>query len=373
MVPNLFDSEFIIDGIRQEMTPSEVLRICMDVPSGNPVEKPEPIVDERLDPSPGALEYNPAHIRRYLALTARTERVFPVPFAGFYTRCRIAKCLVDTLWKAGNFTLDDLCLKAEWTLVRKPELGDFAALYDSVSEAAEYISGLGLNLKSYSVTFDTDRRDVSFSTEIAPVQTGAFPESDMLAGIPEMGEDRLVPSGIVPDPSSWLLYVPFDPADFRMGGSLLRQALSSAGGGSEPQIDDTAYFTDCFELVRELSEDGILLSAATVADGGLITAVNGMTGEGCGASIDVSGIVRAYPGSETVHVLFAEIPGAILQIRDSDFDYIDAEFLLQDVAYFPIGHPIPGVDGIEILSSGKSGIQNILDSLLLRDSAEGED
>lgn len=373
MVSNLFDSEFIIDGIRQEMTPAEVLRVCTDSPAGNHLEKPEPIVDERLDPSPGALEYNPAHIRRYLALTAKAERDFPVSFAGAFTRCRIAECLISTLWRRGRFALDDLCLRAEWSLVRKPALGDFAALYDSVSDAAEYISGLGLTLASYRTTAGKDRRDVSFAAEIAPPQTGAFPETDTLADSPEMEDGRLVGSSIVPDPSSWLIYVPFDPADFRMGGSLLRQALGSAGGGSAPQIDDTAYFTDCFELVRELSEDGILLSAATVSDGGLVSAMQKMTAGSCGASIDVSGIVGAYPGSDTVRVLFAEIPGAILQIRDSDFDYIDAEFLLQDVAYFPIGHPSPEADGVEILSSGRSGIQNILDSLLLRDSAEGED
>jgi len=373
MTPTIFDSEFIIDGIRQEMTPAEVLAVCMDVPAANTAEKPDPIVDERLDPSPGALEYNPAHIRRYLALTARTERVFPVPFAGVYTRCRIAKCLVDTLWREGRFTIDDICLKAEWSLVRTPQLGDLTALYDSVSDAAEYISGMGMTLASYNVTFVKDKRDVSFTAEIAPVQTGAFTETDTLADTPEMGKSLLVPGGLVPDRSSWILYVPFDPSDFRMGGSLLRQALSSAGGGSEPQIGDTAYFTDCFELVRELAEDGILLSASTVSDGGLISAIQGMTEKGeCSASIDVSGIVSAYPGSDTVRVLFSEIPGAILQVRDSDFDYIDAEFLLQDVAYFPIGHPSPGNGDVEILSGG-SGIQNILDSLLLRDSAEGED
>lgn len=373
MTPNIFDSEFIIDGIRQEMTPSEVLGVCMDNPEGSLFEKNAPVVDERLDPSPGALEYNPSHIRRYLALTGKTERTLPVAFAGAYTRCRIARCLTDTLWKAGHFTLDDLEVRAEWSLVKEPALGDLAALYDSVSAAAEYISGLGLTLASYDASFSQDRRDVCFRAGISPAGTGTFQETDILSDAPEMLEKRIVPPTLVPDPSSWLLYVPFDPADFRMGGSLLRQALSSAGGGSEPQIDDTAYFADCFELVRELSEDGILLSAATVSDGGMITAVQGMTGKGCGASIDVSGIVSAYHGSETVHVLFSEIPGAILQIRDTDFDYIDAEFLLQDVAYFPVGHPVTGIEGVEVLSSGKSGIQSILDSLLMRESAEGED
>ena len=71
-----------------------------------------------------------------------------------------------------------------------------------------------------------------------------------------------------------------------------------------------------------------------------------------------------------VRLLFSEVPGAIIQVRDADFDYIDAEFILQDVAYFPLGHP--SADGeLHLASSAKTGIQTILESLM--QNAEGED
>ena len=73
-----------------------------------------------------------------------------------------------------------------------------------------------------------------------------------------------------------------------------------------------------------------------------------------------------------MRLLFAEVPGAVIQIRDIDFDYIDAELLLQDVAFYPLGHPVSG-GGVRIRSSVKTGIQNILDALIQKQGGEGED
>ena len=61
---------------------------------------------------------------------------------------------------------------------------------------------------------------------------------------------------------------------------------------------------------------------------------------------------------------------AALQRAAGDYDYIDAEFLLQDIAYFPLGHPSVGTPGVTVLS-GENGITGILESLM--NSLEGED
>ena len=86
--------------------------------------------------------------------------------------------------------------------------------------------------------------------------------------------------------------------------------------------------------------------------------------------INVSDIMRAYQESSSFAVVFSEIPGALIQIRDSDFDYVDAELLLQDVAYYPLGHPVEGA-GLSVCSAKRPGIETILDSLM--QNAEGED
>ena len=91
-----------------------------------------------------------------------------------------------------------------------------------------------------------------------------------------------------------------------------------------------------------------------------------------GADISVSDIVKAY-GEKPVRVLFAEVPGVIIQVADIDYDYLDAELVLQDVAYFPLGHPTPGNGAIRVAYEEKTGISSILESLLYTQTSEGED
>ena len=83
--------------------------------------------------------------------------------------------------------------------------------------------------------------------------------------------------------------------------------------------------------------------------------------------------IREAYGELPVRILFAEVPGVLIEIRDMDFDYVDAELILQDIAYFPLGHPIPGTDGIAVNYDSKSGVAGILQSLLTSQASEGED
>ena len=80
--------------------------------------------------------------------------------------------------------------------------------------------------------------------------------------------------------------------------------------------------------------------------------------------------MRATGDRDIVRLLFAEVPGVIFQIADIDYDYVDAELLLQDIAFYPLGHPVPGESGVNVTSSDKTGIQTILESLIRSQSSE---
>lgn len=342
----VLNSRFIIDGVPQELTPAGLLATVLE-------KAPEPevaagtVLDETIDPAPGPILLESSRIHDYLAAIAGVQRNVPVPFAAPCTRGRIAESLIDSVWRVGNFRLDELPLTIKWT-ADQATVGEMAALYFSVEAAADYIDALGLALRRCNF------------------EQGAF---GVKIATPFSGAPLLVEPYLRPDSRSWIVYVPFDTSDFRLGGSLLAQALGLRGG-TAPQLLDADYFMDCFELVRELTVDGILLSAATVGAGGMAAALQKMCSAGVGASIDVSDIIHSSSGSDEARVLFSELPGVLLQIRDADFDYIDAEFILQDVAYFPLGHPVPG-GRLSFASPGKSGIQTILESLM--QNAEGED
>ena len=360
-------SRYIIDGVPQELTPARLLAAVAVSDGPEPEDVPGTIIDETLDLPIESHDWQVSKVEEYSSLVMASQRQLPLTFAGTYTRQKVASALIDAIWHKGHFRLEDLAVCPEWKW-NHSAVGSNASFYESVREMADYCDALGVKVGRYF----HEKTEGTSRLKIKPALGLASEEDEW------EGSDRKVrllsslacPSSLDPDPNSWVIWVPFDTSDFRLGGSCLAQAMN-LGGGVGPQITDADYFIDCYEVVRELVEDGIVVSGLTVEDGGLLKAVHTLCGGGPGITIDISDAMRAFEEKNAVRVLFAEIPGALFQIRDTDFDYIDAEFLLQDVAYFPLGHPNTRSTAVRVKSSAKSSIQNILESLM--QNAEGED
>lgn len=376
-------SKYIIDGVSRRLTPAEMLDDCLasaEVKPNTESGEFEPVVDESTDPSPSMKKFQNQNVQGYLATVVSLldePRPFPAAYADPYTRGRIAKALLDAVWLNGHFKLGDLTIAAKWRWNCKP-LGNMAAFYSSAEATADYINNLGICLSGYS--FTESGRVCQTSFKVGACEKAESPDEDDIflpedapfgSEHPVLGRRRAVPDKLAADPDSWIIYVPFDTCDFRLGGSLLCDALGQ-NGDNFPEIGDADYFIDCYEVIREFIEDRIAVSAATVCDGGLLTALKLMCSGDVGADIDISGIMSAYGEDKKLRILFSEVPGAIIQIKDSDYDYVDAEFLLQDIAYYPIGHPVTGTGEVNVKAGG-SGIAGILQSLLGSQASEGED
>lgn len=364
---------YVIDGVQQEHTPARLLDAVTEPegrhPSAGPAEARA--VDESLDPLfPGGAPVAD-RVDAYLEAVSGARKRVPMAAADAYARLRVAEALIDAVWRSGRFRLGDLRLEALWRWDERP-VGARAAFYESVRAAADYVDALGLRFSGYRYARTTSLSELNFRPRIARdagEENSAFVSEPFRSEHPVLGARRACPATLVPDPQSWVFYIPFDTADFRLGGSLLAQECGIAGGPA-PQAADADYFQDCYEVVRELVEDGILLSGATVGEGGLLRSLRRMA-VGCGMTVDLSDLMRAYREQDPVRILFSELPGVLVQVHDADFDYLDAELLLQDVAYFPLGHPVPGTEDLHVKASAKSGIQTILESLMR--NAEGED
>ena len=376
-------SKYIIDGVSRRLTRAEMLDDCIASKDEVTIQKNgdfEPVVDESTDPSPSMKKFQSQNVQGYLATIVSLldePRPFPAAYADPYTRGRIAKALLDAVWMNGHFKLGDLTIAARWKWNCKP-LGNMAAFYSSAEATADYINNLGICLSGYSFTESGRLCQTAFKvgacekTESQDEDEIFLPEDAPFGSEhPVLGRRRAVPDKLAADPDSWIIYVPFDTCDFRLGGSLLCDALGQ-NGDNFPEIGDADYFIDCYEVIREFIEDRIAVSAATVCDGGLLTALKLMCSGDVGADIDISGIMSAYGEDKKLRILFSEIPGAIIQIKDSDYDYVDAEFLLQDIAYYPMGHPATGTGEVNVKAGG-SGIAGILQSLLSSQASEGED
>ena len=379
-------SHYIIDGVRLDMTPAELLDECMDyegLPSGPGFED---IVDESTEPPLSAFTYDIDKEQEYLAKTTEAsnkERPFRMLYPEYFTRLQIAKAFLGRLWSKGHFKLGNLKLWAQWEWETTP-VGNMSAFYRSVESASEYIYGLDVKLEDYLFiegdegcnakfyAWLDDEYDISqdHSSEDITAGSALFKSSPFESRHPWISDERACQSTITGDDSNWIIYIPFDTCRFRLGASLLSE-VEGHNGGKAPDISDPDYFIDCYEVVRELVEDGFVIAGATVADGGLITAANKMRGN-YGIDIDLKGMISSYNEADRSRILFGEVPGVLLQISDENYDYIDSQLLLQDIAYYPIGHPTLEFSGLKIREEGKNGVADILASLLGH-ATEGED
>ena len=363
---DLLNSNYIIDGVQMPLSPARMLRECALEPSAGADGEAEVLSDEALDPAPDndsfggcPTDYVPGR-----------RSVLPLPFAGPFTAAKVAQALIDAIWLNGHFRLTDLLLKADWKWQAK-NIGQAAAFYHSVEAACGYIDALGLKISRYSLSNGTPA--VSFKAGTVATDELSEEEDEALllehpARHPQLSRRRKTASALQDDASDWLLYIPFDSCDFHLGGSVLAES-TGASPSPAPDVSDADYFMDCYEVVRELVEDGIVKAGATVGDGGLLTALRGLCAGGTGADVCIGDICRAYGDEQPLRVLFGEVPGVVIQIADLDYDYVDAELILEDVVYFPIGHPAPGRSGVVLTE--KAEIPQILESLL--NTLEGED
>lgn len=375
-------SQYIIDGVKYDATPAELLEECMRTSGSIRPEKDShaDIVDESTEPPVTTFTYendrDPEYLRACME-ASEEERTFRMLYPDTFTRQRIAYALIDRLWNQGHYRLGNLEMSARWSWNKRP-LGNMAAFYTSVEAVNSYLFDLGVRLCECIFEESDQESNVWFEAwlperepeEDDETQEVTFKSSPFESRHPWISEERKCPSCLKADPSSWVIFIPFDTCSFRIGGSLLAQT-QGRNGGIGPHIKDPDYFIDCYEVIRELVEDGIVTAGVTVGDGGLATAAGKMCLE-CGLDMDLSGMMASYQENDSTRLLFSEIPGVLIQISDNDYDYLDSQLILQDVAYYPIGHPNMENAGLRFLKGEKSGVAGILASLL-EQASEGED
>lgn len=362
------------------MTPAELLDECMEYTDGEtfdsePFGKFADIIDESTEPPLSSFQYDTQQQQEYIRLTEAAtceEREFTMLYPEQFTRLQIAKALISRLWSEGHFRLGDLRIWAQWEWNTRP-LGNMASFYSSVTAASEYLYNLGVKMTDYLFIEGDDKSSAKFFAwlpEEGSEMENPFKSSPYESRHPWISEQRRCASTLQNDPESWVIYIPFDTCSYRIGGSLLSQ-VSGHNGGLGTQIQDPYYFIDCYEVVRELVEDGIVMAGMSVGDGGLATAAAKMC-VSAGMEMDITGIMSSYQETDPAKVLFGETPGVLLQIHSNDYDYLDSQLILQDVAYYPLGHPSENCSGVSFKVSGKSNVAEILASLLAQ-ASEGED
>lgn len=241
-------------------------------------------------------------------------------------------------------------LSANW-MAAAGHPGEDAALFDTVKAVATELCpalGIAIPVGKDSLSMKTAWTAPDGAREVvAPVSliVSAFaPVADVRRTLtPEL---KPVAGG------STLLAIELGADPGGLGGSCLAQVYSRPGG-APPDLDDPARLGRFVAAIRALAREDLLLAYHDRSDGGLFATVAEMMFAG---RQSVS-IALPFAGPRLTTALFAEDPGAVVQIADSDLDRAMAVFADHDLGAHVnrIGRVLEGEGGATDAETGHSG------------------
>jgi phosphoribosylformylglycinamidine synthase len=257
--------------------------------------------------------------------------------------------------------LADVRLSANW-MAAAGETGQDAALYAAVKTVGmELCPALGIAIPvgkdslSLKTNWQEDGQDKHMLSPVSLVITAFAPVTDArLAVTPEFQ--------VSAEPNHLLLIDLGRGAD-RLGGSCLEQ-VNQAFSQEVPDLGSAEDLSGFFAAIQELIAAHQLLAYHDRSDGGLITTLCEMAFAGrCGLALSFNDSTSSEAGQLRAH-LFAEEPGAVIQVAESELDNVldcFARFGIEDLVK-NIGKAEAGHD-LSIEMAGRNYLQSDLREL----------
>ena len=244
----------------------------------------------------------------------------------------VAESLTNIVWAPLEEGLDSVSLSANWMWPCRSQKGEDARLYAAVEALSDFCCELHINVP-------TGKDSLSMSQQYPNGEKIIAPGTVIVSSGGEVADVRKVVSPVmVNDKATTLYHIDFSYDEQRLGGSAFAQTHGKVGD-DVPTVKDPEYFRNAFNAVQDLIKQGLVMAGHDISAGGLITTLLEMTfanREG-GMNIDLS----AFEGNDMVKILFAENPGAVIQIADSDIATVEALLDKAEISYAQIGKPDP--------------------------------
>jgi phosphoribosylformylglycinamidine synthase len=225
--------------------------------------------------------------------------------------------------------LGDVKLSANW-MAACGTPGEDAALFDAVRAVGMELCpalGIAIPVGKDSLSMKTTWREGEEEhAVVAPLSliVSAFAPVDDL-------RRTLTPQLRLDQGPSRLLLIDLGAGRNRLGGSALAQVYDRIGR-EPPDLDEPDRLQTFFDLVQTLNREGLVLAYHDRSDGGLFVTVAEMCFAGhAGVELDLDPL-----GPELVAALFAEEPGAVLQVRAEDVEEVvalAAELGMDDIVH----------------------------------------
>ena len=256
----------------------------------------------------------------------------------------VAESLTNIVWAPMADGLDSVSLSANWMWPCRSQKGEDARLYAGVKALSDFCCALRVNVP-------TGKDSLSMTQKYPDGSKIISPGTVIVSSGGEVSDVKKVVSPVLVNKAdSTLCHIDFSFDTLKLGGSAFAQILGKVGS-DVPTVKNPEYFRDAFTAVQELVEKGLILAGHDISAGGLITTLLEMcfaNREG-GMEIDLKNIQEA----DMVKVLFAENPGVVIQIADSDKHEVKKILDNAGVGYAAIGVPSKGRK-INVCKNGKN-------------------
>jgi phosphoribosylformylglycinamidine synthase len=226
------------------------------------------------------------------------------------SRLAIAEALTNIVWAPLKDGLKGVSLSANWMWPsRNP--GEDARLYKAVKAVSDFAIELGINVPTGKDSMSMTQTYPDGEKVLAPgtvIISAAAPVEDV---------NNTVSPVLKPVEKSSIVFIPFSQSSPELGGSAFAQVLGQIGDKA-PDVDDSGYFSLCFNAVQRLVKEKLILSGHDIGSGGMITSLLEMCFANRAGGIDIKGI--SLPMTE---FFFSERPGVLLQVADSKLKAVD--------------------------------------------------
>lgn len=216
--------------------------------------------------------------------------------------------------------LSDIRLSANW-MAAAGHPGEDARLYDTVK-------AVGMELcPELDITIPVGKDSMSMKTrwqEQGVEKTVTSPVSLIISGFAPVQDIRktLTPQLQLDQGESSLLLIDLGRGQNRMGGSTLAQVYAELGDVT-PDLDNAADLKALFDSIQQLNQDDKLLAYHDRSDGGLLASLVEMAFAGhCGLQLSLDALGLA--ADQVNAALFNEELGAVIQVRNSDLEAVQA-------------------------------------------------
>lgn len=243
----------------------------------------------------------------------------------------VAESLTNLVWAPLADGLDSVSLSANWMWPCRSQKGEDARLYQGVQALSEFCCALHVNVP-------TGKDSLSMTQKYPDGSKIVSPGTVIVSSGGEVSDVRKVVSPVlVNDKDTTLYHIDFSFDTLKLGGSAFAQTLGKVGS-DVPTVKDADYFRDAFLAVQDLVNDELILAGHDISAGGLITTLLEMTFANTEGGIEAN--LNTINESNPVKLLFAENPGVVIQVRNTNRKEVEKMLNNAGVGFTEIGHPI---------------------------------